>query len=131
MNQIVQSLLPLDASVQLGETLAVSLVDRRPESVEFFHPFTQPQRGELAREAWQIGLRALESAQASANAARLEDVGKSLIADVQAALQAHVDAQTREVEGQLRGFLDPKDGRLMQRLDGLLKDGGELARLLQ
>lgn len=130
MNQIVHSL-PIDASVQLGETLAVSLVDRRPESVEFFHPFTQPERGELAREAWQIGLRVLENAQASANAARLEDVGKSLIADVQAALRAHVDAQTREVEGQLRGFLDPKDGRLMQRLDGLLKDGGELARLLQ
>jgi hypothetical protein len=50
---------------------------------------------------------------------------------VQTKLQAHVDAQTREVETQLRGFLDPKDGRLMQRLDGLLKDNGELARVLQ
>jgi hypothetical protein len=129
MNQIVQSL-PLDATVQLGETLCVSLVDRRADSVEFFNRFTEIQRGPIAVEAWQIGLRALESAQASANAARLEDVGKTLLADVQARLQAHVDAQTREVEAQLRGFLDPKDGRLMQRLDGLLKDGGELANLL-
>ncbi|MBX7112440.1 MAG: hypothetical protein K1X87_11435 [Dehalococcoidia bacterium] len=131
MNQIVPSLLPLDASVQLGETLTVSLVDRRPESVDFFTTFNLLQRGELAKEAWQIGLRALESAQASANSARLEDIGKALLVDVQARLRDHVDAQTRDVEAQLRGFLDPKDGRLMQRLDGLLKDGGELARLLQ
>lgn len=46
-------------------------------------------------------------------------------------MQAHVDAQARGVEAQLRSFLDPKDGRLMQRLDGLLKDNGELARMLQ
>lgn len=129
MNQIVQSL-PLDATVQLGETLSVSLVDRRPDSIDFFNHFAETQRGQIAGEAWQIGLRALESAQASANAARLEDVGKTLLADVQSKLQAHVDAETREVEAQLRKFLDPKDGQLMQRLDGLLKDGGELANLL-
>lgn len=129
MNQLVQSL-PLDATVQLGETVAVSLVDRRPDSIDFFNLFSETQRGQIAGEAWQIGLRALESAQASANAARLEDVGKTLLADVQTKLQAHVDAQTREVEAQLRGFLDPKDGRLMHRLDGLFKDGGELANLL-
>ncbi|MBK7829350.1 hypothetical protein [Nannocystis sp.] len=130
MNQVVQSPLPLDVNVQLGEALNVTVTDRRQESIAFFNQFNAFQRGQIAGEAWQIGLRALESAQASANAARLEDVGKTLLADVQSKLQAHVDAQTREVETQLRGFLDPKDGQLMQRLDGLLKDGGELANLL-
>jgi uncharacterized protein YoxC len=131
MNQIVQSPLPLDVNVQLGEALNVTVVDRRQESIAFFNHFNAFQRGQIAAEVWQVGLRALEHAQAGANAARLEDVGKALLEDVQDKLHAHVDAQTREVEAQLRGFLDPKDGRLMQRLDGLLKDNGELARMLQ
>jgi hypothetical protein len=131
MNQVVQSPLPLDVNVQLGEALNVTVVDRRQESIAFFNHFNAFQRGQIAAEVWQVGLRALEHAQAGANAARLEDVGKALLEDVQDKLQAHVDAQTKEVEAQLRGFLDPKDGRLMQRLDGLLKDNGELARVLQ
>ena len=130
MNQVVQSPLSLDANVLLGEALSVTLVDRRQESIAFFNHFNELQRGPLAAEVWQIGLRALESAQASANAARLEDVGKALLEDVQAKLQAHVDNEARELEAQLRSYLDPKDGRLMQRLDGVLKEGGELTRLL-
>ena len=129
MNQVVQSPLSLDANVLLGEALSVTLVDRRQESIAFFNHFNELQRGPLAAEVWQIGLRALESAQASANAARLEDVGKALLEDVQAKLQAHVDSEARELEAQLRSYLDPKDGRLMQRLDGVLKEGGELTRI--
>jgi uncharacterized protein YoxC len=131
MNQVVQSPLPLDVNVQLGEALNVALVDRRQESIAFFNQFNAFQRGQIAAEVWQVGLRALEHAQAGANAARLEDVGKALLEDVQVKLQGYVDSQSQVVETQLRGFLDPRDGRLMVRLDGLLKEGGELARVLQ
>jgi hypothetical protein len=110
MNQIVQSPLPLDVNVQLGEALNVTVVDRRQESIAFFNHFNAFQRGQIAAEVWQVGLRALEHAQAGANAARLEDVGKALLEDVQAKLQAHVDAQTGRSRRSCAASSTPRTG---------------------
>lgn len=121
----------LDASITLGEVLGVSLTDRRPESLEFFGQLEAAHRGMMAADVWQIGLRALQMARASANTARLEDVGAELLAGLQERLAEHVQTQAQAVQKQLALYFDPSDGRLMARLEALFKDGGQLARVIE
>lgn len=121
----------VDASITLGDALDVTVTDRRRESLDFFAELGEAHRRELAREVWQVGLRALQSAQAAANAARLEEVGRGLLTQLERQLAEHVQAQAGELEGRLRRYFDPSDGQLVARLETLFKDGGELTRLLQ
>lgn len=121
----------LDVSISLNDALAVELVDRRPESREFFAQVGETYRRELARDVWQVGLRAIQGAQAAANAARLEDVGRGVLVQVERQLEAHMTAQARVLEERLRRYFDPKEGQFMEKLEALFKDGGELTRLLR
>ena len=121
----------LNVSIALDDALEVNLVDRRPESREFFAQVGEAYGRELARDVWQVGLRAIQGAQAAANAARLEDVGRGLLAQVEQRLAEHVGAQGRALEERLRRYFDPKDGQVMEKLDAMFKDGGELTRVLR
>lgn len=119
-----------DASITLGEALGLSLTDRRPESLEFFAQLDEAHRGTIAVDVWQIGLRALQVARASASTARLEDVGAELLEGLRQQLAAHVQKQAQDMQAQLERYFDPNDGRVMARLDALFKDGGQLAKLI-
>jgi hypothetical protein len=121
----------LDVSVLFSSDVVVAeLRDRRPDTLALLGGLTESQREQFAFDAWSIGLRALSNAHAQAQEARLQDIGSSLVADIDRQLRAHVEAQQQTVATVLGKFFDPKDGQVTQRLAAFVDDQGVLARLL-
>jgi hypothetical protein len=109
-DQLVVELSTSDAEI------AVQIRDKRPETVAAFRELPRNQRHELALDAWFVGLRALANTYAHANETRLDDIGKSLLDDIDRQLRAYVETQQQTISGVLSKFFDPRDGQVMQRL---------------
>lgn len=107
------------------------LVDRRPDTVSAFAALKEDQRRSLVTDAWTVGLRALVNAHRQAEEARLADIGKSLLADVDRELETYVVRQQDVLVEILRRYFDPKDGQVAVRIEGFLKDGGDLAKTME
>jgi len=122
---------PLDVCVLASaDVVATEVRDRRPDSISLFANLTEPQREQFAHDAWSIGLRALHNAHAAAQEVRLQDIGTSLVADIDRQLRAHVESQQQTMANVMARFFDPKDGQVTQRLTAFVDDQGVLARLL-
>ncbi|MEZ4654622.1 MAG: hypothetical protein R3E12_13825 [Candidatus Eisenbacteria bacterium] len=109
----------------------MEIEDRRPSAVEFLSSFSKRDLDSVAKDVWSIGLRAMATAQAQMDATRLSDVGTEVVDRLQEALQAHVQTQQRELKTLLGAYFDKEEGKLPQRLDGLLSEDGDLSRALQ
>jgi hypothetical protein len=122
----------ISAEVTL-ETDHVSLVlyDRRPDALSLFQATPEMRRAQLAEDAWAIGLRALKNAYSQAQEAKLQDVGKTLLEDVDRELAAHLDDQQQSMKLALAEYFDPQDGKLSERLAAFLNDEGVLGRMLE
>ena len=114
-----------------SEVVTAEVRDSRPDAVSIFCELSERQREQLAQDAWSIGLRALANAHSQAQEARLQDVGTSLLEDIDRQLKAHVEAQQQTIATVLGRFFDPKDGQVTQRLASFVDDQGVLARLLE
>jgi len=121
-------LINVDAS---PETIRVDIGDGRSESLSLFEPLGEEQRLQLASDAWSIGLRALANAYSQAQESRLQDIGKSLLEDVDHQLKSHIEVQKATIAQVLTQFFDPRDGQVTQRLEAFVDDQGVLARLLE
>lgn len=110
--------------------LMVAIIDRQPEIAQQFHQLAPAEREQLAANAWSIGLRAALGALSAAHQARLSEVGAQMIKDVESQLSHRLAQHEQSVEAALRRYFDPTTGALSQRLDELVKDGGELSQLL-
>jgi hypothetical protein len=106
------------------------IVDRRPQALEVFGPLDDAARSALATDAWQVGLRALQSAYRQAEEARLQDVGKALVEDLGRRLQDHAAGQEKAFVSLLTRYFDPRDGQVVTRLERFLQDDGELAQAM-
>src|SRR5262245_55014403 len=93
------------------EEIAVRVADRRPSSLALFGELSAQQARQLAADAWTVGLRALANAYAQAQETRLQDIGKTLVEDVDRQLKTHVAAQQQTIAAVLGKFFDPKDGQ--------------------
>lgn len=114
-----------------AEEIAADVRDRRPESIALFGSLDGRQRDQLVFDVWTIGLRALQNAHASAQEAKLQDVGSALLADIDRQLRLHVEQQQATLGAVLARFFDPNDGQVTQRLADFVADQGVLARLLE
>jgi hypothetical protein len=123
--------LSIDTQVSVSETAVnVALRDLRPEAITNFGALNPTQQGHLAHEAWLIGYRAVTSAHRLAEEARLSDVKKTLLEDLDAQLRAHAERQTERLQTELGRYFDPESGQLGERLRQLTGDGGTLPALL-
>ncbi|MCA9678706.1 MAG: hypothetical protein KC464_27000 [Myxococcales bacterium] len=120
------------ATVDLEDGLASATVkEPRPEVLAMFGELTAAQRDQLAVDAWVIGMRAVANAHAQAQEARLADIGRTLLQDVGAQLDAHVQSQQQAIASALQKYFDPADGQVTERLRAFADDQGSLARLLE
>ena len=117
--------------VSMREEVAVRITDRRASSLALFGELSEHQAHQLATDAWTVGIRALSNAYAQAQEARLQDIGKSVVEDVDRQLKAHVTAQQETIAAVLGKFFDPNDGQVTQRLASFVDDQGILAHLLE
>jgi hypothetical protein len=83
-----------------------------------------------ALNALRIGVLALRSASGQIDAAAVKEAGSRLLSELRETLLERGNALTKEVGTALVQYLDPRSGALATRLDALLRDGGDLARLL-
>ncbi len=121
----------IEAQVTVSETAVnVALRDLRPEAITSFGALNAIQQGHLAHEAWLIGYRAVTSAHRLAEEARLSDVKKTLMEDLDVQLRAHAERQTERMQAELSRYFDPESGQLGERLRQLTGDGGTLPTLL-
>ena len=114
-----------------SSNVEVFINDGRAQSVGSFEELTCAQRKQLARDAWSIGLRAVSTAYAHAQEARLQDVGQTLLTDLDEQLRAHVEQQEKSIGVALGRYFDPESGQLTARLKHFLADDGTLANVLQ
>jgi hypothetical protein len=112
-------------------TVEASITDSRPEIVTTLLPLTDAQRRGFVTDAWTIGLRAIMNAHRHAEEARLADVGKSILSDVDRELQDYVTRQRDLLVEILKRYFDPNDGQVAVRIEGFLKDGGDLTRAME
>lgn len=112
------------------DVVEAHLRDCRLDAVAVFAPLDPVQRAGLAADAWTLGLRALTNAYRQAEESKLEDIGKALVEDVDAELTKYVARQQEIVVQALKRYFDPRDGQLVTRIDGFLKDGGELSQAM-
>jgi hypothetical protein len=106
------------------------IVDRRPQTLEVFGPLDEAARTALVSDAWQVGLRALQSAYRQAEEAHLQDVGKALVDDLGRRLHDHASHQEKAFVALLTRYFDPHDGQVTTRLERFLHDDGELAQAM-
>ncbi|APR86253.1 Hypothetical protein A7982_11602 [Minicystis rosea] len=76
-------------------------------------------------------MRALLDAYRQAEESRLQDVGKTLKEDLDKQLAAYVERQQATFVQVLARYFDPRDGQVVARLDGFLRDGGDLTKTME
>jgi hypothetical protein len=113
-----------------ADAIEAHIRDHRADALAVFAPLAESQRTGLVTDAWTIGLRAVTNAHRLAEESRLQDIGKALLEDVDAELHECVRRQQEAVVQALQRYFDPNDGQVVTRIDGFLKDGGELTRAM-
>lgn len=110
--------------------LDVCIHDARPDAVQTVAGMNSAQQDQLAHEAWLIGYRAVTNAHRLAEEARLNDIGKSLLDDIDVQLRGHAERQADRMQTALSSYFDPESGQVGERLRQLVGDGGTLPALL-
>ncbi|MDI3289756.1 hypothetical protein [Polyangium sp. 15x6] len=107
------------------------ILDNRADVLAAFAPLNDAQRTGLVTDAWTVGLRALLNAHRQAEESRLVDVGKTLKEDLDKQLAAYIERQQTTLVQVLARYFDPRDGQVITRLEGFLRDEGDLARTME
>jgi len=84
-----------------------------------------------ALAALRVGVLALRAASGQIDAASIREAGMTLVGEVRELLSARATEMTERVGATLTQYLDPQSGVLPQRLQALLREDGELERLLR
>ncbi|MDX2054760.1 MAG: hypothetical protein SFV15_20325 [Polyangiaceae bacterium] len=123
---------PLAIDVQMDTSnLDASIRDSRSDVVSTLLPLDEGQRRSFVADAWTVGVRAIMNAHRNAEEARLADVGKTILSDLDRELQTHVVRHHDLLVEMLKRYFDPNDGQVAQRIDGFVKDGGQLTHAME
>lgn len=121
-----QSALAIDVQVA-ASTIAATVSDSRPDVVATLVPLCESRRVGFVTDVWTVGIRAIMNAHRNAEEARLADVGKGIMVELDKELGAHVVRQRDVLVEMLKRYFDPNDGQVAVRIDSFIKDGGQLA----
>ncbi|MCH2113819.1 MAG: hypothetical protein MK171_02745 [Pirellulales bacterium] len=89
-----------------------------------------PQRDEFALEALKIGVLALRHAAGALDADFVQRETTRLVDTLRSQLDEHAHRAHDRLTGSLKEYFDPEGGRFSQRVQCLVADDGDLARLL-
>ena len=79
----------------------------------------------------RIGVLALKQAQGRLDADVIRGEGDRLLATLEERLGSHQSSLQDHIAGTMRDYFDPRSGRFNERVERLVKDGGDLERLLK
>jgi hypothetical protein len=92
---------------------------------------TGPERDKYVLTGLRIGVLALKQAQGRLDADVIRGEGDRLLATLEERLTNHQRRVQDQLTGTLREYFDPQSGRFNERVEQLVKNGGELERLLR
>lgn len=121
-----------DAADSIKPSIRLELDISDPESAASLvsHPAGR-QRDEFARQALRIGVLALRQAQGTVDGDKLRNEGERLIADLASRLANFQEASEQKLASTLRHYFDPNDGRFAERVERLVRQDGELKRVMR
>jgi hypothetical protein len=88
-------------------------------------------RNRHAVAALRVGVLAIRAASGQIDGATIREAGGALVAEVREILSTRVTEMNERVASTLTQYLDPQNGALPQRIQALVRQDGELERLLR
>jgi hypothetical protein len=125
--------LPGDADVLEGEfplPLELLIDDRELARALCEYPEGEA-RNQYAVEAMKIGILALRHVGGMMTADQFRRDGDRLLSDIARALEQHQQSVPTQIEGKLKEYFDPRDGRFTDRVQRLVANDGELSTLIK
>ena len=89
------------------------------------------ERDRFAAAALRVGVIALRSASGNLDADAVREAGHKLLADLRETLATRAAELTGEMSRTFTQYFDPKSGLVPQRIDRLVRDGGDLERVMR
>ncbi|MDG4561892.1 MAG: hypothetical protein P9E88_11415, partial [Candidatus Competibacter sp.] len=91
---------------------------------------TKRERDEFIRRALRIGILALQQAQARIDADCVRREGEHLITQLGNRLSTFQNQIDNVLTTTLKDYLDPRDGRFVERVERLIRNGGDLEKVM-
>ena len=92
---------------------------------------SRPARLDYLRSAIKIGVLAMANAKGTIDATRVRDEGARLVSEVENRLHAFQTQTSALIAATLREYFDPQDGKFNERVDRLIRQDGEIERVLR
>lgn len=87
-------------------------------------------RDQYIANALRLGVMALESLAGEVDAMRVKSEVDRMLTNLQSGLDSHTRLLDQKLENSLKTYFDPKDGKLHNRLEQLIKQGGDMDLLI-
>lgn len=118
-----------DNTVPANLDLYLEITD--PEVIfELVKVSCEQERTEYAQAALRVGVIAMKQAQGQIDAETVRREGERLLAKINVSLLTHKTEVGEKMTSTLKEYFDPDSGRFHQRVNSLMKNGGELESLL-
>jgi hypothetical protein len=112
---MIAALSPLRLELEIWDAEVIEELTRLPEGQE---------RDELARTALRIGILALKQARGDLDIQGLRNEANRLLESLEQVLDTHQRELQNRLESALREYFDPNSGKLPERIQRLLGNGG-------
>lgn len=116
----------------IADSVHLDLWIREPELVSalIVHPEGR-SRDDYARSALRVGVAALQHAQGRLDAETLKHEGQRLMNELEAKLNGYHGLLGSVLNTKLKEYFDPQDGRFSERVERLVKQDGDLERVMR
>ena len=121
-----------DAIQQREETLELSLTVVDHDTIDELVGYASGEpREQFALHALRIGVLALRQARGSIDSELIRNETQRMLGGLESQLAAHTSQMQEKLAGSLKEYFDPASGRFHERVQQLIREGGELEQLLR
>jgi hypothetical protein len=122
----------LAAAAAAATSVRLELDVLDPECVDALASLPEGRaRSDFARQALRIGIIALRQAQGRVDAEVVRNEGERMIAALGTTLGDYRQQTETLLHGTLKSYFDPTDGRFTERVERLVRQDGELERVMR
>lgn len=120
------------AGAESAAGLRLDLVIEDPESIAAIVAYPEGrERNRFVRTALRIGILALNQAQGRIDAESVKNEGERLVREIETRLADYRRQTEAQLATTLKEYFDPQNGRFNERVERLVRQDGELERLMR
>lgn len=112
----------LSVTLELTDPTVVSAINSQPRG---------PERDQFIARALRIGVLAINQAAGQIDTDVLRDEGGRLVEKLSGLIEGYRERTNNELEGVLRDYFNPEDGRFTQNVERLVRQDGDLQQVLR